>query len=93
LTEQLEPQIEQMTEIVRYQLRKPAATAAHAIGATPVPMKTQLSRLVGGLAKVYSDKGPTINIDVTEDAEFRGDTGDFLELAGNLLPLMPTAAW
>jgi two-component system sensor histidine kinase PhoQ len=85
LTEQLEPQIEQMTEIVRYQLRKPAATAAHAIGATPVPMKTQLSRLVGGLAKVYSDKGPTINIDVTEDAEFRGDTGDFLELAGNLL--------
>jgi two-component system sensor histidine kinase PhoQ len=85
LTEQLEPQIEQMTEIVRYQLRKPAATAAHAIGATPVPMKTQLSRLVDGLAKVYSDKGPTINIDVTEDAEFRGDTGDFLELAGNLL--------
>jgi len=85
LTEQLEPQIEQMTEIVRYQLRKPAATAAVAIGATPVPMKTQLSRLVDGLAKVYSDKGPTINIDVTEDAEFRGDTGDFLELAGNLL--------
>ena len=85
LTEQLEPQIGQMTEIVRYQLRKPAATAAVAIGATPVPMKTQLSRLVDGLAKVYSDKDPTINIDVTEDAEFRGDTGDFLELAGNLL--------
>jgi len=85
LTEQLEPQIEQMTEIVRYQLRKPAATAADAIGATPVSMKTQLSRLVDGLAKVYSDKGPTINIDVTDSAEFRGDTGDFLELAGNLL--------
>lgn len=85
LTEQLEPQIEQMTEIVRYQLRKPAATAAVAIGATPVPMKTQLSRLVDGLGKVYSDKDPTINIDVAEDAEFRGDTGDFLELAGNLL--------
>jgi two-component system sensor histidine kinase PhoQ len=85
LTEQLEPQIEQMTEIVRYQLRKPAATAADAIGATPVPMKKQLSRLVDGLAKVYSDKDPTINIEVTDNAEFRGDTGDFLELAGNLL--------
>ena len=85
LTAQLEPQIEQMTEIVRYQLRKPAATAADAIGATPVPMESQLSRLVDGLAKVYSDKNPTIDTSVTEDAEFRGDTGDFLELAGNLL--------
>jgi two-component system sensor histidine kinase PhoQ len=85
LTAQLEPQIEQMTEIVRYQLRKPAATAADAIGATPVPMESQLLRLVDGLAKVYSDKNPTINTSVTKDAEFRGDTGDFLELAGNLL--------
>ena len=85
LTAQLEPQIEQMTEIVRYQLRKPAASAAAAIVATPVPMETQLSRLVDGLAKVYSDKNPTIDTSVTEDAEFRGDTGDFLELAGNLL--------
>jgi two-component system sensor histidine kinase PhoQ len=74
-----------MTEIVRYQLRKPAASAAAAIGATPVPMETELSRLVDGLAKVYSDKNPTIDTSVAEDAEFRGDTGDFLELAGNLL--------
>lgn len=85
LTEQLEPQIEQMTEIVRYQLRKPAATASGAIGGTPVPMKKELSRLVDGLSKVYIEKDPTIDISVTEDAEFRGDTGDFLELAGNLL--------
>ena len=85
LTEQLEPQIEQMTEIVRYQLRKPAATASDAIGATPVPMEAEVMRLVDGLGKVYSDKQPTIDVSVTDDAEFRGDTGDFLELAGNLL--------
>ena len=85
LTEQLEPQIEQMTEIVRYQLRKPAATASDAIGATPVPMEAELMRLVDGLGKVYSEKQPTIDVSVTDDAEFRGDTGDFLELAGNLL--------
>ncbi len=85
LTEQLEPQIEQMTEIVRYQLRKPAATASDAIGATPVPMEAEVMRLVDGLGKVYSEKQPTIDVSVTDDAEFRGDTGDFLELAGNLL--------
>jgi two-component system sensor histidine kinase PhoQ len=85
LTEQIEPQIEQMTEIVRYQLRKPAASASDAIGATPVPIEAELSRLVDGLCKVYSEKDPTIDVSLTDDAEFRGDTGDFLELAGNLL--------
>ncbi len=85
LTEQLEPQIERMTEIVRYQLRKTAATASDAIGATPVPMEAELMRLVDGLGKVYSEKQPTIDLSVNDDAEFRGDTGDFLELAGNLL--------
>jgi two-component system sensor histidine kinase PhoQ len=85
LTGQLEPQIEQMNEIVRYQLRKPAATASDAIGATPVQMEVEVTRLVDGLGKVYSEKDPTIDVSVTDDAEFRGDTGDFLELAGNLL--------
>jgi len=85
LTEQLDPQISQMTEIVRYQLRKPAASASDAIGATPVPLEAELSRLVDALRKVYGEKDPTIDLSVTEDAEFRGDTGDFLELAGNLL--------
>lgn len=85
LSDQLEPQIERMTEIVRYQLRKPAASASDAIGTTPVALEAELSRLVAGLRKVYSEKDPTIDISVTEDAEFRGDTGDFLELAGNLL--------
>ena len=85
LTDQLEPQIEQMTEIVRYQLRKPAATASDAIGATPVAMEAEIMRLVDGLGKVYIEKQPTIDVSITDDAEFRGDTGDFLELAGNLL--------
>ena len=85
LTEQLDPQIEQMTEIVRYQLRKPGAAASGAIGASPVPMEAELMRLVDGLDKVYSEKQPTIDVSITEDSEFRGDTGDFLELAGNLL--------
>jgi two-component system sensor histidine kinase PhoQ len=34
---------------------------------------------------VYHDKHPTIESEVAPDVTFRGDTGDFLELAGNLL--------
>ena len=41
--------------------------------------------LVDGLQKVYKDKNPSIRVDVAAGAAFRGDTGDFLELAGNLV--------
>ena len=78
-------QIERMDEIVRYQLRKPAATAADNLVLGPVPVATEVERLVSGLSKVYHDKQPEIEAVVSPDAGFRGDTGDFLELAGNLL--------
>ena len=34
---------------------------------------------------MYREKAPDIQISVAEDAGFRGDRGDFMELAGNLL--------
>jgi two-component system sensor histidine kinase PhoQ len=78
-------QIERMDEIVRYQLRKPAASAADNLVLGPVPVAKEVERLVSGLRKVYHDKRPVIDTDVAPDIRFRGDTGDFLELAGNLL--------
>ena len=78
-------QIGRMDEIVRYQLRKPAASAADNLVLGPVPVAQEVERLVSGLRKVYHDKHPAIETDVAADIRFRGDTGDFLELAGNLL--------
>jgi two-component system sensor histidine kinase PhoQ len=78
-------QIERMDEIVRYQLRKPAASAADNLVLGAVPVAQEVERLVSGLRKVYHDKRPTIEAQVAPDMTFRGDTGDFLELAGNLL--------
>jgi len=51
----------------------------------PVPIEKELQKLVDGLNKVYKDKNPTIDVDLTSGILFRGDTGDFLEIAGNLL--------
>ena len=48
-------------------------------------VKEQLQRLIDGLRKVYKDKNPQISLTVDSGAAFRGDTGDFLELCGNLL--------
>jgi len=78
-------QIDRMDEIVRYQLRKPAASVADNLVLTAVPVGKEVERLVNGLRKVYHDKQPLIEADVTDGMQFRGDTGDFLEVAGNLL--------
>jgi two-component system sensor histidine kinase PhoQ len=78
-------QIDRMDEIVRYQLRKPAAAAADKLVLQSVNVDKEIARLVDGLRKVYHDKAPVFDVKVQPGLQFRGDTGDFLELAGNLL--------
>jgi two-component system sensor histidine kinase PhoQ len=78
-------QIDRMDEIVRYQLRKPAAASADSPGLTLVDVKSELDKLVSGLRKVHHDKSPHITLHIDSQARMRGDTGDFLELAGNLI--------
>lgn len=78
-------QIDRMDEIVRYQLRKPAASVADNLVLQSVNVDKEVSRLVDGLKKVYHDKAPNFDVSIETDMQFRGDTGDFLELAGNLL--------
>lgn len=85
LTDRVEAQIERMNDIVRYQLRKPSTAKTESFGVVAVPVDKELKKLVDGLHKVYKDKEPEIRVDVTAGILFRGDTGDFLELAGNLL--------
>ena len=78
-------QIDRMDEIVRYQLRKPAASVASKLALAPISVAKEVDRLVEGLMKVYRDKQPVIDVDVADRIRFRGDIGDFLELVGNLL--------
>ena len=84
-TQKVETQIARMNDIVRYQLRKPASYASESIGVVAVSVEKDLDRLVEGLTKVYTEKAPSIELDVAADTRFRGDSGDFLELTGNLL--------
>ncbi|MDX1500027.1 MAG: ATP-binding protein [Woeseiaceae bacterium] len=78
-------QVDRMDEIVRYQLRKPAASDAEKLVLAPVDVAREVNRLVDGLRKVYRDKAPEIRVTIDDRIRFRGDTGDFLELAGNLI--------
>lgn len=78
-------QIDRMDEIVRYQLRKPAALAGDNLVLKSVSVEREVARLIDGLKKVYHDKSPAFDVQIAKGLQFRGDTGDFLELAGNLL--------
>jgi two-component system sensor histidine kinase PhoQ len=81
----IEAQVDRMNDIVRYQLRKPATYASESIAVVAVDIDKDLHRLVDGLRKVYKEKAPDIQLDVSPGTKCRGDSGDFLELAGNLL--------
>jgi len=85
LSARVEAQIERMNDIVRYQLRKPSSIQSESFGVVAMPVDQELRKLVDGLHKVYKDKSPEIIVDAPGDVRFRGDSGDFLELAGNLL--------
>ena len=82
--DRINEQVDRMDEIVRYQLRKPASSSDNLV-LTLVPVADETERLVAGLKKVYRDKAPRIETEVARDVRYRGDTGDFLELAGNLI--------
>lgn len=84
-SDRFDAQIDRMDEIVRYQLRKPASLASSKLVTMRVDVGAEIKRLVDGLHKVYRDKNPSIDMDISAGMRFRGDTGDFLELAGNLL--------
>jgi two-component system, OmpR family, sensor histidine kinase PhoQ len=85
IADRFNEQIDRMDEIVRYQLRKPAARGTDKLVLAVVSVRREVDRLVDGMAKVYHDKAPVIETDIAEGMRFRGDKGDFLELAGNLL--------
>ena len=83
--ERTNEQIDRMDEIVRYQLRKPAANAADNPMLTQLDIETELKRLVAGLRKVHHAKAPRIDLEIDGRARLRADVGDLHELAGNLI--------
>jgi two-component system sensor histidine kinase PhoQ len=78
-------QIDRMDEIVRYQLRKPAASVVDKLVLQSLDVEKEVTRLVDGMKKIYRDKGLAFDVCIQPGLQFRGDSGDFLELAGNLL--------
>ena len=77
-------QLTRMDELIRYQLAKPA-TRGRMIGTKPFAVAPELSKLLASFEKIYHQKSVALQSEIPADLSFRGDKGDFMELAGNLI--------
>ncbi len=80
----LAEQLQQMDQIVQYQLQR-ASRARPAIAQRSTPVARVLNRLCEALKKVYSDKRVRVEMRLDENAECRMDESDLMELLGNVL--------
>lgn len=85
VTTQLDEQVGRMDDIVRYQLKRAAASAGMTLGAAPVQMSEVIEPLRATLQKAYFDRHVSCTTHVPADCSILADKGDLIELAGNLL--------
>jgi two-component system sensor histidine kinase PhoQ len=85
MARQLDEQVGRMDDIVKYQLRRAAASGGTGLGTAPTDVRAALEGLRGALLKVYVERGLTCELTVGEGCTFMGDREDLTEIAGNLL--------
>jgi two-component system sensor histidine kinase PhoQ len=78
-------EIDRIAQIVEHQLKRAAAGGGATLGQAPVPVLALLTDLRAALLKVHAAKDLQLQIDAPAQLGFLGDSGDILELMGNLL--------
>ncbi len=76
-------QLQNMNEIVEYQLQR-AAAAGRTVLSAPLPVAPAARKLLAALEKVYAAKSLRVEIDIAAEVMFRGDEGDLFEILGNV---------
>ncbi|HEX7116745.1 MAG TPA: ATP-binding protein [Steroidobacter sp.] len=85
IAKQLDEQVGRMDDIVKYQLKRAAASGGSTLGTVPIEVRGVLEELRSTLLKVYADRGLTCELNVAPGSLFTGDREDLTEIAGNLL--------
>ena len=78
-------QVDVLSDLVTYQLRRAQASGTKASLSKPVKVAVLVDKIKLALAKVYQDKNISFVQRVDQAAMFYGDKGDLLEVLGNLL--------
>jgi two-component system sensor histidine kinase PhoQ len=85
VAQQLDEQVGRMDDIVKYQLKRAAASGGTGLGNAPVNVPETLESLRGALLKVYAERRIACELAVDDGCLFFGDREDLTEIAGNLL--------
>ena len=81
----LQREIDRMAAIVEHQLKRAAAGGGATLGQASVPVLPLVTELRAALLKVHANKDLRIDLSGPPSLGFLGDTGDILELLGNVL--------
>ena len=84
LARQMGDQLRILRSRIDAELRRARVAGSRAPG-LPLPLAAEIDTLVATLRKLYRDRTLEIDCRIAEDARFRGDREDLLELCGNLL--------
>jgi len=82
--DQLQEQVTRMQRIVDHQLRRAAAAGTRTLS-KPLRLRPLVEKICSALAKVYADKQPQFDLQLSSSLRLRADQGDLYELLGNLL--------
>jgi two-component system, OmpR family, sensor histidine kinase PhoQ len=85
IANQLNEQVGRMDDIVRYQLKRAAASGGSGLGAAPVDVRQTTEALRAALLKVYAERALSCEVAIPDGVMFMGDREDITEIAGNLL--------
>ena len=77
-------QTQRMNEIIKHQLQRAVVTTPYKLGET-VAVEPCINRLSNVLTKVYASKNISFMLDINDDAVFKGDQRDLMEVLGNLI--------
>jgi two-component system sensor histidine kinase PhoQ len=78
-------EVDRMGQIVAHQLKRAAAGGGATLGQAPLPVLPLVTDLRSAMLKVHARKDLRIDVDIGPEPGFLGDSGDILELLGNLV--------
>lgn len=81
----LDAQVTAMDDMVKYQLKRAAASAGLVAGKQSVDVNEAVNSLIEALNKVYFDKHMQCEVTSSESISIAIDKNDFMEMVGNLL--------
>ena len=77
-------QTQRMDEIIKHQLQRAVVVSPHGL-IEAISVENCVDRLVSAMKKVYAEKHLAFEINIAENAVFKGDQRDLMEVLGNLI--------